>query len=95
MWKQLQHVEQELSSKHGLFMRHCQVADVVGTSPESLRNTMRSSHDPNIEYLRQQKRRIGRRVRYLTCGVAKALVLGPSEIEAVLQEADAGGTEDE
>ena len=95
MWKQLQQVEQELLAEYGLFMRHGQVAEVIGTSPASLRNTMRRSRDPIIEYLLQQKRRFGRRVRYLTFGVAKAMVFGPSEIEAVLQESDAGGIADE
>ncbi|NNE34847.1 MAG: hypothetical protein HKN13_06405 [Rhodothermales bacterium] len=72
-------------------MRHDQVAEVLDVSPESLGNTLRRSHEPNVVYLKHNKLRFGRRVRYSAIAVAEALVLDHAELSRRLEDLDEGG----
>ena len=84
-------IQQVLAAEYGPFLRHCQVAEVLDVSPESLSNTMRRSREPNVVYLRLRKLRFGRRVRYSAITVAEALVLDSHELERRMKESDEGG----
>jgi len=87
----LDEVQKLLTEQYGPLMRH-QVAEVLDVSPESLGNTMRRSHEPNVVYLRRNKLRFGRRVRYSAIAVAEALVLDHAELARRLDGFVEGGT---
>ena len=78
-------VQKMLTEQYGALMRHDQVAEVLDVSPESLGNTMRRSHEPNVVYLKRNKLRFGRRVRYSAIAVAEALVLDHAELTRRLE----------
>ena len=81
----LDEVQKMLTEQYGPLMRHDQVAEVLDVSPESLGNTMRRSHEPNVVYLKRNKLRFGRRVRYSAIAVAEALVLDHAELARRLE----------
>jgi hypothetical protein len=83
--KPLDEVQRMLTEQYGPLMRHDQVAEVLDVSPESLGNTMRRSHEPNVVYLKRNKLRFGRRVRYSAIAVAEALVLDHAELARRLE----------
>lgn len=85
-------VQKLLTEQYGPLMRHDQVAEVLDVSPESLGNTMRRSHEPNVVYLKRNKLRFGRRVRYSAIAVAEALVLDQAELARRLEGFVEGGT---
>lgn len=91
MGKPLDEVQKLLTEQYGPLLRHDQVAEILDVSPESLGNTMRRSHDPNVVYLRRNKLRFGRRVRYSAIAVAEALVLDHAELERRLEDFVEGG----
>lgn len=88
-------VQQELTTTYGPFLRHRHVAEVLDVSPESLRNTLRRSRQPNVVYLGLNKLRFGRRIRYSAKCVAEALVLDGRELERRMKELDQGGSEND
>lgn len=61
-----------LLEEYGPLMTLAQVAEVLGVSVESFRNTLFSSLDPAIRCLRAAKIRCGRRVRIPTAAVVEA-----------------------
>lgn len=83
-------VRRALMEQYGPLLRHDQVAEVLDVSPESLGNTMRRSREPNVVYLKLQKLRFGRRVRYSAKAVAEALVLDHDELSQRMSIADGG-----
>lgn len=85
-------VQKMLTAQYGPLMRHDQVAEVLDVSPESLGNTMRRSLEPNVVYLKLNKLRFGRRVRYSAIAVAEALVLDHEELARRLESVGQGGT---
>tara|TARA_R110002049_G_scaffold20717_6_gene75925 strand:- start:6410 stop:6724 length:315 start_codon:yes stop_codon:yes gene_type:complete len=87
----LDEVQKMLTEHYGPLMRHDQVAEVLDVSPESLGNTMRRSHEPNVVYLKRNKLRFGRRVRYSAITVAEALVLDHAELARRLEGFVEGG----
>ena len=89
---QLNKERDALQAVYGLYMRHRQLAEVMDISPKSLSNTMRRSQEPNIEYLRRNTVRLGRRIRYPVLSVAEALVLDNEELERRLQAFEEGGS---
>ena len=89
---QLHKERDALQAVYGLYMRHRQLAELMGISAKSLGNTMRRSQEPNIVYLRRNKVRLGRRIRYPVRCVAEALVLENEELARRLKECDAGGS---
>lgn len=92
MGKPLDEVQKLLTEQYGPLMRHDQVAEFLDVSPESLGNTMRRSHEPNVVYLRRNKLRFGRRVRYSAIAVAEALVLDHAELKRRLEDFVEAGT---
>lgn len=90
--RQLNKERDTLQAVYGLYMRHRQLAELMGISPKSLSNTMRRSQEPNIVYLRRNTVRLGRRIRYPVLCVAEALVLDDEELSRRLKECDAGGS---
>jgi len=87
------HTERDaLQAVYGLYMRHRQLAELMGISAKSLSNTMRRSQEPNIVYLRRNTVRLGRRIRYPVHCVADALVLDDKELSRRLNDTDAGGS---
>ena len=89
---QLHKERDALQAVYGLYMRHRQLAELMGISTKSLSNTMRHSQEPNIVYLR---RNTGRRIRYPVLCVAEALVLDDAELGRRLQACEEGGSGDE
>lgn len=87
----LDEVQKMLTEQYGPLMRHDQVAEVLDVSPESLGNTLRRSLEPNVLYLRRNKLRFGRRVRYSAIAVAEALVLDHAELTRRLNSFADGG----
>lgn len=83
-----------LQAVYGLYMRHRQLAELMGISAKSLSNTMRRSKEPNIVYLRHNIVRLGRRIRYPVHCVAEALVLDNDELDRRLQAFEEGGSAD-
>ena len=89
---QLHKERDALQAVYGLYMRHRQLAELMGISAKSLSNTMRRSQEPNVVYLRRNIVRLGRRIRYPVHCVAEALVLDDEELARRLKECDAGGS---
>lgn len=89
---QLHKERDALQAVYGLYMRHRQLAELMGISAKSLSNTMRRSQEPNIEYLRRNTVRLGRRIRYPVLCVAEALVLDNEELARRLKARGAGGS---
>ena len=89
---QLHKERDALQAVYGLYMRHRQLAELMGISAKSLSNTMRRSKEPNIVYLRRNTVRLGRRIRYPVLCVAEALVLDGEELARRLKECEAGGS---
>lgn len=87
-------LQQVLTAKYKLLLRHNQVAEVLGVSPKSLSNTLRRSQDPNVRYLTLKKLRFGRRVRYQAISVAEALALDSEELQRRLAALRIGGSPD-
>ena len=87
----LDEVQKMLTEQYGPLLRHDQVAEVLDVSPESLGNTLRRSLEPNVLYLRRNKLRFGRRVRYSAVAVAEALVLDHAELTRRLNDFVEGG----
>ena len=81
----VEELQQMLVARYGPLLRHDQVAEVLDVSPESLRNTLRLSEEPNVLYLNLKKLRFGRRVRYSAVSIAEALILNPGELEQKLR----------
>lgn len=65
---------------YGAFLRIVDLATVLKTSPESLQNTLRTSREPNIIYLRANKCRFGRRTYFPAAAVAAAMILDPEDL---------------
>lgn len=91
---QLHKERDALQAMYGLYMRHRQLAELMGISAKSLSNTMRRSQEPNIVYLRRNTVRLGRRIRYPVHCVAEALVLNDEELARRLQAREEGGSAD-
>ncbi|ANO49985.1 hypothetical protein BA177_01000 [Woeseia oceani] len=91
---QLDKERDALQAVYGLYMRHRQLAELMGISAKSLSNTMRRSQEPNIVYLRRNTVRLGRRIRYPVHCVAEALVLNDEELARRLQAREEGGSAD-
>lgn len=91
---QLHKERDALQAVYGLYMRHRQLAELMGISAKSLSNTMRRSKEPNIVYLRRNTVRLGRRIRYPVLCVAEALVLDDEELARRLQAREEGGSAD-
>ena len=89
---QLHKERDALQAVYGLYMRHRQLAELMGISAKSLSNTMRRSQEPNILYLRRNTVRLGRRIRYPVLCVAEALVLDDEELARRLKECDGRGS---
>lgn len=76
----LSEAKQLLTAKYGLVMWHFQLADLLNTSSPSLRNRMRNPKSVFFRYLKHYRRRVGRKIVYLTARVAEAIVLSDSEL---------------
>ena len=69
-----------LTTVYGAFLRIGDLAKVLKTSPQSLQNTLRTSREPSVRYLRANRRRFGRRVYFAAVIVAEALILDRDEL---------------
>ena len=69
-----------LTTLYGAFLRISDLAKVLKTSPESLQNTLRTSRQPAVRYIRAHRRRFGRRVYFPAVIVAEALILHRDEL---------------
>ena len=69
-----------LTTLYGAFLRIGDLAKVLKASPESLQNTLRTSRQPAVRYLRAYRRRFGRRVYFAAVIVAEALILDRDEL---------------
>ncbi len=63
-----------LVKQFGPLMTTADVADMFRISCESLCNTLRLSSDPRVQLLRENRVRLGRRVRFPTEAVAIAIL---------------------
>jgi hypothetical protein len=71
-----------LDADYGPLMAVGDIAEMFRISRESFGNTLRTSPDPRIQFLRRSKIRLGRRVRFPTDAVVSAL-LGPDRTKSV------------
>ena len=78
--KTFEQTKQTLVATYGAFLRISDLAKVLKTSPESFQNTMSSSREANVLYLRANRRRFGRRVYFPAAAVAAAMTLDPEDL---------------
>ena len=78
--KTLEQTMETLVAKYGAFLRISDLAKMLKTSPESLQNTMRTSREANVRYLRANRRRFGRRIYFPAAAVAAAMTLDPEDL---------------
>lgn len=64
-----------LSERYGILLRPSDIGDLLGRSPESVRVQVSRGGNPWADYLRQTKRRIGRRTYWSVTDVVTALEL--------------------
>ena len=83
----LENLVTALIAKYGILLRKIELAEVLKISPESLHNTLRSGRLPHLDYLWQNRCRVGRRVYFAAQTVAEALML---DDETLLLRLNAG-----
>ncbi len=76
--------------RYGDLISRRDLAKIVGTSPESLGNVLRRSHDLKTQVLSASKRRFGRRVFYPAAMVAAVFALDNQELRQLINGEDNG-----